>query len=367
MNKIIITHGLKIAFVGATLGLSNLAVGAMPAYSITALAIPAGYATCNATATNNFAQVVGSCTTADYSSTHAILWSAGSTTDLGTIPGQYGSSASSINDNGQVVGKSGDLPFIWSNGIMKALRLPHGLTLNCSANSINLAGQVAGACADSNNVYHALRWTNGNVTDLGTLPGGTGSLAYSINNAGQVAGIWMYISDVANQTSDHHATLWNKGTLTDLGTIGINPTPGYNSSIANAINNNGQVVGYSNATILDSTGAISAYELHPFLWQGGSMIDLGILPGGIGNSMANAINDNGLVLGMGSMTDGTQASFLYDNTNGLVALDTLLPANSGWTLYSTKDINNQGQIVASGYKTGGDPSIAYALLLTPQK
>jgi probable HAF family extracellular repeat protein len=156
-------------------------------------------------------------------------------------------------------------------------------------------------------------------------------------------------------------------TLTDLGTIGINPTPGYNSSIANAINNNGQVVGYSNATILDSTGAISAYELHPFLWQGGSMIDLGILPGGIGNSMANAINDNGLVLGMGSMTDGTQASFLYDNTNGLVALDTLLPANSGWTLYSTKDINNQGQIVASGYKTGGDPSIAYALLLTPQK
>jgi len=360
---------LKIAFVGATLGLSNLAVGAMPAYSITALATPAGFPICGASAINNFAQVVGYCSTADYSATHAFRWSAGHVTDLGVLPGQVASWASAINDNGQIVGVSGNQVFIWSNGTMKALRLPKGYTGNCMPNSINISGQVAGTCSNpSANVWHAFRWTHGNVTDLGSLPGDISSYANGINNAGQIVGSGTYISDAANSTVEHHATLWNNGTLSDLGTIGINLLPGYNSSYANAINNKGQVVGRSNVTTLDSTGAIADISEHAFLWQSGSMVDLGALPGS-NISVASAINDNGQVVGTSPLTNSAgvwiQGAFLYDYSNGMVALDTLLPSNSGWTLYSVSGINNQGQIVATGYNT--DQFTTYTLLLTPQK
>ena len=50
-------------------------------------------------------------------------------------------------------------------------------------------------------------------TDLGTL-GGNSSVAYGINDSGQVAGS----SDTPPPGS--HAALWNGTTITDLGTLG---------------------------------------------------------------------------------------------------------------------------------------------------
>jgi len=54
-------------------------------------------------------------------------------------------------------------------------------------------------------------------------------------------------------------------TIEDIGTLGGQ------SSVANAINNNGQVVGYSQVLI--------AGHNHAFLWQEGQMIDLDTLGG----------------------------------------------------------------------------------------
>ena len=78
-------------------------------------------------------------------------------------------------------------------------------------------------------------------------------------------------------------------TITDLGTLSSGGT-----SVATAINNAGEVVGYSQST----TGV-----QHGFKWIGGTITDLGTEPGG-GYSQANAVNDAGQIAGTADRTSG---------------------------------------------------------------
>ena len=74
------------------------------------------------------------------------------------------------------------------------------------------------------------------MTDLSTLTGGWGSEseAHGINDSGQIVG-W---STTASGGSD--ACLWQNGQMQDLG-----PLPGDSGSCALGINDSGQVVGFS--------------------------------------------------------------------------------------------------------------------------
>jgi probable HAF family extracellular repeat protein len=208
--------------------------------------------------------------------------------DLGSIisalPNGFVSSstAGGINTSGQVVGSSysaveGFKAFLYSGGNVTELgTLPGGL--NSYARAINTNGQVVGAADTPGGFYHAFLYSAGSMTDLGTLPGGTASYAYGINVSGQVVGY----SDTTGGAQ--HAFLYSAGIMTDLGTLSNG-----SASYAYGINNSGLVVGSSYS---------SAAGFRAFLYSSGTMTDLNnqvALPAGDDLLQANAINDSGLI------------------------------------------------------------------------
>jgi probable HAF family extracellular repeat protein len=83
-----------------------------------------------------------------------------------------------------------------------------------TATDINDLGQVVGGSSSGGSVSHATLWDNGSVIDLGTL-GGDKSHATGINNKGQIVG-W---STTADNTGPH-AFLWEDGVMVELGSLG---------------------------------------------------------------------------------------------------------------------------------------------------
>jgi probable HAF family extracellular repeat protein len=129
------------------------------------------------------------------------------------------------------------------------------------------------------------------MLDLGTL-GGSCSFAYGINNKGQVVGqADTGLPDPSGRWSSQvHACLWNGGAISGLATLGGN------RSCAYGINDVGQIVGDSAIP-----GACDASGWRAFLWQNGSVANLGTpsYPWGDQGSHACAINNAGVVAGYG--------------------------------------------------------------------
>ena len=185
--------------------------------------------------------------------------------------------------------------------------LPGGM--NSQTNWISGSGLIAGF--SENGVIdpltglpeaRAVLWTkDGQVNDLGTLPGGNESLAAAVNSRGQVVGFSN--NDVPDPFSlmglvtQSRAFLWQNGVMQDLGTLG--GTDG----VAFDINEQGQIAGFS-YTNSDAT-------LNPFLWQNGTMTDIGSLGGTFGSP--NWLNSRGQVVGFSNLAgDATHHGFLWD-------------------------------------------------------
>jgi probable HAF family extracellular repeat protein len=118
------------------------------------------------------------------------------------------------------------------------------------------------------------------------------------------------------------------------------------------LNNSGQVVGYSQIT--------GNTAIHPFLYSGGVMKDLGTLGGSA--SYAFGINNSGQVVGGSRITGNTAYhAFLY-SSGVMTDLNNLISSSSGWTLNSANAINTYGDIVGSGTNAAGQTE---AFLLTP--
>lgn len=302
---------------------------------------------------NNKGQIVGS------NDNHAFLYQAGVLTDLGTFPGGVDSFASGINDNGQVVGGADGPPitqhaFLYSNGAMIDAGSLGGTVLYdgffpttiSAGRAINNLGQIVGESAyGPHGADHAFLYSGGVMTDLGTLASSSQSRAWGINDHGEIVG---------DSGGFGHAFLYSGGMMTDLGTLG-----GENS-IAQGINNNGQIVGWANN---------AAGSGHGFLYSEGVMTDIGSLPGG-GQSGAYAINNNGEIVGTAAIVPDGQPVYVGEwhailySGGAMIDLNTRLDTSSaGWLLEDAVAINDVGMIVGDGLFNGGTSSIP--VLLTP--
>jgi probable HAF family extracellular repeat protein len=119
----------------------------------------------------------------------------------------------------------------------------------------------------------------------------TSSVANAVNDSGQVVGS-SGTGDFVNGQLVSHAFLWTQADgMRDLGTLG-----GIRSS-ATAINASGWIVGNSDTGDIVNGASVS----HAFLWtQTHGMLDLGTLPSGT-NSRAMAVNANGDILGQSDL------------------------------------------------------------------
>ncbi len=187
------------------------------------------------------------CFNGDCYISYGYKWEDGILLKLGALPGFNSSFATVVSNNGHVVGTS-------ENGIIDPLTGGRAL--------------------------EAVSWEeDGSIIDMGSLGGNVG-IALSVNNRREAVGVaqntipdpyaWFFAVPGATQS---RAFRWTKsGGLQNLGTLGGA------DSIAAYINERGQISGYSftDDTINPGTGLPTA---HPFLWENGTMTDLGTLGG----------------------------------------------------------------------------------------
>jgi len=287
-----------------------------------------------------------------------------------------------INNNSQVAGeRSVNGPaqaLLWENGNITDLGTLPGHQ-ESSPFGISDTGQIVGNSRGGLIPNSAFLWENGVMMDLGTLSGNTASSALGINNFEQVVGVSQGGSSI------EQAFIWENGVMTGLGTLG-----GSESS-ASAINDLAQVVG---------TSRTASGVNRPFLWENGSMVDLGVITGtaspfdinnagkvvGAGDNLANnsgraLLWDNGDIVNLGILPGhtGSSAAFAINNNDQIVGdssgplgatlwqdgnifnLNNLID-DGNWSLLVATDINDFGEIVGMGINPNG---IRTTFLLTP--
>jgi probable HAF family extracellular repeat protein len=163
------------------------------------------------------------------------------------------------------------------------------------------------------------------VQDLGTLPGDTSSVAWAINERGDVVG-W------SAGPNGRRAFVYTDAN----GMVALPGLPGRPFALARDINESGVIVGTADAGGVDLG--------HAVVWIGSSVQDLGTL--GTGSySEAWGVNNLGQVVGSSYTNGGSLGTHAFLYTPGTDLVDLTPNSDTGFA----SDINDSGQV--TGYMT----------------
>lgn len=307
-------------------------------------------------AINNSGVVVGASNTDQYPTT-AFRWTSGNPLEL-----IEGTSANAVNDNGQITGSTISGAFILDGN--SYLDWP-----DYAAFGINQWGSVAGYSVGENPfqarslpynpaIFNGNEWS---VFDIaGIYPRGTRQGVYadrfilnSINASGYSVG-YKYRYGLAGTAAILIDPNVNTNDITDVIYLS---TPAGGS--ASDINSNNMIVGTTGSS--SSTTPVTYTQAYFLDYNTNSLTILPTLEGGL-RSNANAINDYNQVVGTSDTLVGTTSvyhAFLWNQAdNTLVDLNDF--AATGWILSSATAINDNGDIVGKG-SLNGEP---HGFLLT---
>lgn len=236
---------------------------------------------------------------------------------------------------------------------------------------VNDSGEVAGVSLTNQDdpafpgtpEERAFVWRHGAMQALPFLGGGTDSSALAINDAHQMAG-WSAFSLTPDANfpdfgPDYHAVRWSSGVPQDLGTL---PGATLGDSSGTAINRLGDVVGFSESNVPDPNDAACGQptdypEFHATVWIGSHIRDLAAASE-FQDSEAFGVNTSGEVVGLSATFSqycgGPDDATLWTNygLGQTVDLNQAIPPNSGWTLVQATGVNDRGQIVGWGFHRG---------------
>ncbi len=166
------------------------------------------YVSTYAVSINDAGLVVGSATRAGNVDSVPVEWNGTTPTVLGFAPGYRSGYAKGVNDNGLIVGEICCKPMDgdaveWQGTTPTLLATANTPHPGGTALAANNSGLVVGAASNTAGATHAAAWSDGSLTDLGTLATGTASSATAVNAGGVIVGK----SDTVG-AAESHATLW---------------------------------------------------------------------------------------------------------------------------------------------------------------
>jgi len=155
---------------------------------------------------------------------------------------------------------------------------------------INKNNEVVGATQTADGLWHAFLWANGQMNDLGVLPGFDESYAQSVNITRQVVGQSLTLDRLSSR-----AFAWSGGVRTDLGTLG---------------GDGAKAFGINGASHAVGTSQLGNGRWRAFVWRNNQMTNLSALPGHVASG-ALAITDSELITGWSEDAGGNRVAVYW--------------------------------------------------------
>jgi probable HAF family extracellular repeat protein len=271
----------------------------------------------------------------------------GGRSDFGLLPGMPAlTEADAISGDGSTVVGAMTGPRAFrrvGDGSLQDLGVLTGYTRSAASGASNDGSIVVGYCASgaAHTSGQAFRWTSSGMQGLGFTqgPNGVYSEATAISRDGTTI-----IGNSEDFGGFTDAFVWRNGAFTVLPQLPDTPFP---SSFAYGVNFDGGVV----------VGASGA-RLRAALWRNGVVNDLGIAAGWA-HSRAQAVSDDGNLVGCVLYTGGNQLAAVWTPATGMEPLADYLIANGvtipqGWTLETCTSVSGDGHtVVGSAYSLDG--------------